>query len=148
MNKYDPWKKEGVFVLSSGKTVHNYYDLKEMMGDPKVLMEEVMEIKNSKTLVEWSKIDVIIGIDYGGTPLAIALATVTNIPYAIIRKDEKDHGTRKRIEGSPKIGKTLLLDDVRTGGDSMHDARMYLENKGYTIIETIVLLDRDDMVEL
>ncbi len=145
MNKYDKWKKEGVFVLSSGRTIHNYYDLKEMMGDPDELTKEVMHIKKK---IDWSKIDVIVGIDYGGTPLAIALSTLTGHPYAIIRKNEKDHGTKKRVEGSPIIGNVLLLDDVRTTGNSIHEARVYLENKGYKIIETIVLLDRDDMDDL
>ena len=145
MSKYDPWKKEGVFVLSSGKTVQNYYDLKEMMGEPDKLLDEVIAIKKK---VDWDKIDVIVGIDYGGTPLAIALATTTGYPYAVIRKDEKTHGMRKRIEGSPVIGRVLLVDDVRTSGRSIHDATAYLENKGYKIEKTVVLLDRDDMGDL
>ncbi len=137
--RYVEWKKVGRVKLSSGKTSYVYYDLKEMMGFPRLLRDEVMRIAHTTKIDE---IDVIIGIDYGGVPLAIALSLMTDIPYAVLRKEQKLHGTQKRIEGIQIKGKCLLLDDVKTTGNSLTKAKEYLEKNGYKVIETHVLLER------
>ncbi len=139
--RYIDWKKKGDYKLSSGKHVETYFDLKEMMGDPRILREEARRIAHTTAI---DKVDVIIGIDYGGVPLAIALSLLTNIPYAILRKEAKNHGMAKRIEGCQLRGKCLLLDDVKSTGKSLEEAKKYLEEWRYQVIETHVLMERND----
>lgn len=139
---YLPWKKTGDYKLSSGKHVNTYWDLKEMMGDPQLLAEEVRRIVRLRKMED---VKIIVGIDYGGVPLAIALSLMTNIPYAVLRKEAKNHGMAKRIEGCQTRGKCLLLDDVKSTGKSMEEAKKYLEEWRYQVIETHVLMERIDV---
>lgn len=139
----DKYKKTGNFTLSSGEKSNTYYDLKEAMGEPAVLSEMVEEIEKQNPHIN-TNIDIIIGIDYGGIPLAVALSLKKGIPYAVIRKESKTHGMWHRIEGCQKIGRVLLLDDVYTTGKSIGEAKEYLELKGYSIINTTVILDRNE----
>lgn len=129
--------KKGKFKLSSGGTSDTYYDLKEAMGEP-LNLTELTEYLG----VDTSGIDVIIGLDYGGVPLAISLAITTGKPYAILRKDKKDHGTQRRLEGYQKKGRCIIVDDVKTTGKSIEEAKNYLESVGYMVKDIKVLLDR------
>ena len=138
-SKYLPWKKTGKFTLSSGQIVDSYYDLKEMLGNPKLLEEETYDIMEKS---KKHNFDVIIGIDYGGVPLAVSLSLKTGIPYAILRKEQKLHGMQKRIEGSPIKGRCILLDDVKTTGKSLVEAKDYLNNNDYYVLKSFILLDR------
>ncbi len=140
--RYIDWKKIGKYKLSSGKHVKTYYDLKEMMGFPVLLRDEVRRIAH---LTRIDEVEIIVGIDYGGVPLAIALSLLTNIPYAILRKEVKNHGMAKRIEGCQLRGKCLLLDDVKSTGKSLEEAKEYLEEWRYQVIETHVLMERKDI---
>lgn len=135
----EKYRKIGNFTLSSGEKSNYYYDIKEAMGEPTMLRGFYSEIHKNNNM---KNIDVIIGIEYGGVPLAIGLSLYTNIPYAIIRKETKQHGTQKRIEGYQKIGRVLLLDDVRTTGNSIKETKEYLKSKGYEIMATATVMTR------
>jgi len=135
----DKYKKTGKFQLSSGHESTYYYDVKEAMGEPTNLREMVSDLDKKHNMKD---IDVIIGIDYGGIPLAVGLSLYTNVPFATVRKEAKDHGTKKRIEGYQQKGRVLLLDDVRTSGHSIKEAKEYLKSKGYTIEATATVMTR------
>lgn len=128
INKY---KKTGNFKLSSGDTSNVYYDIKEAMGEPQNLLDMTSNIESRIK----ERPDLIIGLEYGGIPLAISLSLKLNIPYAILRKESKKHGTQNRIEGYQGKGSTLIVDDVKTTGNSMWDALKYLKGEGYHIIQ-------------
>jgi len=135
----EKYKKHGNFTLKSGKKCDVYYDIKEMMGEPANLEEIVQRIRFQH---EINFIDVIIGIEYGGIPIAVALSLNTGLPFAVLRKEQKTHGTKNRIEGSKVIGNALLLDDVITTGETVDNAKIYLESKGYKVIATDCVVDR------
>lgn len=65
--------------------------------------------------------DVLAGVAVGGVPHASALGYVMQRPSLFIRKETKDHGTGKRVEGGVVKGKNVLLieDLVTTGGSSL-----------------------------
>lgn len=134
----DKYKKTGNFTLSSGKKSNTYYDLKEAMGEPAVLSEMIDGIIG----IDY---DVIIGIDYGGTPLAVALSLRYGVPYAILRKEKKQYAMWHRIEGYQGKGRVLLVDDVSTTGNSMKEAREYLKSEGYDVVKTKVIMERNEL---
>jgi len=136
----EKYKKTGDFELSSGKKSKFYYDIKEALGEPENLRDITRELDKKHNM---KNIDVIIGIDYGGIPMAVALSLYVDIPFAILRKEKKNHGTMKRIEGYQKVGRALLLDDVTTTGGSLKEAKTYLKSLGYEIMATDVALHRN-----
>ncbi len=65
--------------------------------------------------------DIIAGIETAGIPHSAALAYSLQKPSVFVRKQAKDHGTGKRIEGGDVSGRRVLLveDLVTTGGSSL-----------------------------
>lgn len=65
--------------------------------------------------------DVIAGVAVGGVPHASALGYVMQKPSLFIRKEAKEHGTGKRVEGGDVTGARVLLveDLISTGGSSL-----------------------------
>jgi orotate phosphoribosyltransferase len=65
--------------------------------------------------------DVIAGIETAGIPHGSALAYQMQRSSVFVRKQEKEHGAKKRIEGGDVSGKHVLLieDHITTGGSSL-----------------------------
>jgi orotate phosphoribosyltransferase len=65
--------------------------------------------------------DVIAGIETAGIPHSAALAYSMRRPSVFVRKEAKEHGMQKRVEGGEVTGKRVLLveDQVTTGGSSL-----------------------------
>ena len=80
-------------------------------------------IEGFKELIEQESFeyDVIAGVAVGGVPHSSALAYIMNKPSVFVRKEAKEHGKGKRIEGGEVAGKHVLLveDLVTTGGSSL-----------------------------
>ncbi len=63
--------------------------------------------------------DVIAGIEAAGIPHSSALGFFMQQPSVFVRKEVKDHGTKKRVEGGEVQGKkVLLVEDLVTMGTS------------------------------
>ncbi|MCL2510155.1 MAG: orotate phosphoribosyltransferase, partial [Methanomassiliicoccaceae archaeon] len=88
----------GEFTLASGAKSSYYINIKKASTNPRVLyrisllMAEKMQMENIRP-------DKIAGIVLGSIPLAAALSMATGIPYVMVRKEQKDHGTKELIEG-------------------------------------------------
>lgn len=80
-------------------------------------------IEGFKHLIEEKKIefDALAGIATAGIPHSAALGYTLQMPSVFVRKETKDHGTKKLIEGGDVAGKKVLLleDLVTTGGSSL-----------------------------
>lgn len=65
--------------------------------------------------------DAIAGIETAGIPHGAALAYHLQRPSIFVRKQPKDHGKKKLVEGGDVTGKTVLLieDHITTGGSSL-----------------------------
>jgi orotate phosphoribosyltransferase len=69
--------------------------------------------------------DVVAGIEAAGIPHSAALAYQMRKPSVFVRKQPKDHGAMKRVEGGDVSEKAVLLieDHVTTGGSSLAGVR-------------------------
>jgi len=135
--------KFGKFVLTSGAVSDYYIDIKKAITNPKILKSIVESMK------EYAEgYDIIAGMELGAVPLVVALSLETNIPYIIIRKDKREHGTSKQIEGGDAKGKRILLvEDVTTsGGSTLKSIKIIRENQGI-VDEVIVVVDRESGAE-
>ena len=129
----------GRFVLTSGAISDYYIDIKKASTSPKILK------KLAEAMAEYTEgYDFIAGMELGAVPLVVALSLETNIPYVIVRKDKREHGTSKQIEGGDvKTKKVLIIEDVATSGNSIiKTIKIIRENKGI-IDEVIAVVDRE-----
>ena len=133
----------GEFVLASGAKSDYYIDVKKAITEPKVLylisqlMAERMQIDNIRP-------DRIAGVVLGSVPLATALSLATGIPYVMIRKEKKDHGTGKLIEGDLNPGdKVLVVEDVITTAGSSIKAIATLRENGAEVTHVMSVIDRE-----
>ena len=131
--------KFGDFTLTSGKKSSYYVDLKLASTDPSILKEIAIEF--AKLLPE--NIDFIAGMELGAVPLAAALSLETGIPYSMIRKSSREHGTGTRIEG-PSKGRAVLVDDVATTGGSNIESIKMLTDEGVDGSMVLVVVDREE----
>lgn len=133
----------GRFILTSGAVSDYYIDIKKASTNPEILK------KISKLMAEYTKgYNILAGMELGAVPLVVALSLETNIPYVILRKEKREHGTNKQIEGVEINGKrVLLVEDVTTSGGSVVKAiQIIRENKGI-VDEVIAIVDRESGAE-
>jgi orotate phosphoribosyltransferase len=133
----------GRFVLTSGAISDYYIDIKKASTNPKILT------KIAELMAEYTEgYDILAGMELGAVPLVVALSLKTNIPYAIVRKEKREHGTSKQIEGAEINGKrVLIIEDVTTsGGSVIKTIKIIRENKGI-VDEVIAIVDRESGAE-
>ena len=80
-------------------------------------------IEGFKDLIEKENIscDIIAGVEAAGIPHSAALGFFLQKPSVFVRKEAKDHGLKKRVEGGDITDKKVLLieDLVSTGSSSL-----------------------------
>lgn len=100
-------------------------------------------IDSFKAQIEISALeyDVIAGVAVGGVPHSSALAYVLNMPSVFVRKDAKEHGTKKLVEGGDVTGKRVLLveDLVTTGGSSLNGVTA-LRDEGALVSDLVAIV--------
>jgi orotate phosphoribosyltransferase len=133
----------GEFTLASGAKSDYYIDIKKASTNPRVLylisqlMAEKLQIANIRP-------DRIAGVVLGSIPLAAALSLATGIPYVMVRKEKKDHGTSKLIEGDLNPGdRVLVVEDVITTAGSSIQAIATLRENGAVVSDAISVIDRE-----
>lgn len=94
--------------------------------------------------------DAVAGVELGGCPLASAVSLMshlrgTPLPALYVRKEVKDHGSRRQIEGDKALAPGLrvaMLEDVITTGGSTLKAVEKLRAAGASVVGVIALVDR------
>ena len=133
----------GDFTLASGAKSKYYIDIKRASTDPKVL-KLIAEGMAAKLKELGLKVDRIAGIVLGSVPLAAALSLETGIPYVMVRKEKKDHGTGKLIEGVLNSGdKVLVVEDVITSAGSSVKGIATLRAEGAVVEDVFSVIDRE-----
>ena len=131
--------KFGRFVLTSGAISDYYIDIKKASTDPKILKLIAHEMS------EYVKgYDMLAGMELGAVPLVVALSLETEIPYVIIRKEKREHGTGKQIEGGDVNGKSVLvIEDVTTSGGSVVKTIQILRENNAEVEKVLTVVDRE-----
>jgi len=140
-----------MFTLASGKKSPYYFDLKQTLLHPRYLKlaSAGLFYLMSKHL---EKLPAAAGgLTMGADPLvyticSMSLETGSVIYPFVVRKQVKDHGSKKRIEGLinevPKDAPVVLIDDVITTGNSTIEALRALEEAGYKPRAAFCVVDR------
>ncbi len=130
----------GEFTLASGKKSHYYVDIKRAVTRP-----EVLKLIVRSMAPHVSGHARIAGVELGAVPIAVALSLETSIPYVMIRKQARTHGTERALEGEINPGeRVLLVEDVTTTGGSVKRAVLILRDAGAFVERVLCVVDRGE----
>ncbi len=96
-------------------------------------------------------VDVVGGVEAAGIPHSAALGFSMQMPSVFIRKEAKEHGTKKRVEGGDVTGKrVVLVEDLVTTGGSSIAAIEALREEGAVVSDCLAIISYDfpEAVEL
>ncbi len=133
--------KFGEFTLKSGALSPFYVDLRVIISHPPILRAIAQRILDLLAPLTFQRIA---GIPYAGLPIATAVSLAGNLPMIYARKEAKDYGTKRVIEGAFAAGETVvLIDDVITDGASKFEAAEPLAKAGLLVKDFAIFLDRE-----
>jgi uridine monophosphate synthetase len=133
--------KFGNFTLKSGISSPLYIDLRETISFPPLLKEITEALWNK---ISELKFDRICGVPYTAIPFASCLSILHSKPMVMRRKEIKEHGTKKLIEGVFEPGHTcLIVEDLITSGASIFETIAPVEQAGMQVRDIVVFLDRE-----
>ncbi len=143
------WNPQGGFKLASGLTSPFYVDCRALMAHP-----------SARRLVASLAYDLLRPIELkclGGLEIgAIAIATtISDFAWVaqpsrewrtfVVRKQAKDHGLGKLIEGAVRAGdQAVIVDDVLTSGGSLLKAVAAARSAGLVVTHALVIVDRQE----
>ena len=139
----------GETKLASGRSSDFYFDMKPTMLHPEgahLIATLILEA------LEGASVDYIGGLEMGAVPLAAAAAAASQargrpIAAFFVRKQAKEHGAKKLIEGLGP-GETLqgkrvvIVEDVTTTGGSSMKAIEVVKAEGAIVDRVITVVDR------
>ena len=143
------WDPATGFTLASGLQSPFYVDCRSLMAYPGSRRLVAQLAYESLRPIE---LDCLGGLEIG----AIAIATsISDFAFAaqptrtwqtfVVRKQAKDHGLGKLIEGSLQPGdRAVIVDDVLTSGGSLLKAVSAARTAGLTVTHALVIVDRKE----
>jgi len=137
--------KTGDYILSSGKKSPYYVDLRQSISDP-IAMDWIANAlaRIVANEIGRDKVDKIMGVPTAGVPFATLVSQKLAIPMLYYRKERKEHGVRKKIEGDmERNDRIVMIDDLITTGQSVIEAAVAAREQGGIVTELVVLLDRE-----
>ena len=137
---------EGDFILSSGRRASYYVDLRRLTLDHRaapaigrIMLELVLHV---------GEVDAVGGLTLGADPIANAVMHESvragrPLDAFVVRKEAKDHGRGRRIEGPEVAGRrVVVVEDTSTTGQSALTAVEELRRAGADPVAVAVVVDR------
>jgi orotate phosphoribosyltransferase len=137
--------KIGDYILHSGKKSPYYVDLRQSISNH-IAMDWIANSLARIIINEIGreKVDKIMGVPTAGIPFATIVSQKLAKPMLYYRRERKEHGVRKKIEGMmERNDRILMIDDLITTGQSVIDAAEAAREQGGIVCELVVLLDRE-----
>lgn len=137
--------KFGDFTLASGQKSSYYIDCRNVTlsaAGAVLIGRGILELLGEEP------IDAVGGMTMGADPILAAVLTVAGLEGRplrgfIVRKEAKQHGTGKLVEGPLQQGdRALIVEDVSTTGGSALKAAEAAANAGAKIVHIVTVLDR------
>lgn len=123
----------GMYMLSSRLVANDYFDLADLYcRNPTMVLEYFR-----KRIV--GHFDCIASIEVGGALIAAGLGAYFDVPVAIWRKE-------RPLLGVPS-GRVLIVDDVRTTGNSLHIVERWVKSCEAEVMQVLVGIDRSSEVK-
>lgn len=138
-------------TLASGKESDFYVDMRRatLHHEAAPLIGHVMLDMLEDNGFAPDDFDAVGGLTMRADPVATAILHAAasrglSIDAFVVRKEAKDHGMKRQIEGPDVSGKrVIVLEDTSTTGGSPLQAARALENAGAIIQAVAVVVDRD-----
>ncbi|MCS7220312.1 MAG: orotidine-5'-phosphate decarboxylase [Anaerolineae bacterium] len=132
--------KFGQFTLASGRMSPIYVDLRLLVSDPMALR---MAAQAYADRLHDLSFDRLAGVPYGALPIATVIGQLLGRPLIYPRKEAKQHGLGRPIEGAYSPGeRAVIIEDVITSGSSVLEAAKTLRDAGLQVTDAVVLIDR------
>jgi len=136
--------------FSFGRTVvHSpvYVNLRLLIGNPsalwraaQVILDEVVALQSMRE-PRVARFDLVAGVPFGGLHLATAYSLTAKVPMIYLHP--REDGAGNDIEGLYSPNQTaLIIDDLITGGRSILETALPLEEAGIRVRDAVVLMDR------
>jgi uridine monophosphate synthetase len=134
--------KTGNFTLKSGQISKYYYDIKNIISYPPLLIQ-ISELLYENILLSNIQFDILCAIPLGSLPITSYISQKYNIPMIVLRNSSKTYGTKSDIDGviPSKDSKCIIIDDVITSGLSINNALLSLKDK-INVVATAVAFNR------
>ena len=135
----------GDFTLSSGKKATYYVDMRKLTLDHRAapaIGRLVLDI------VRGLDVDAVGGLTLGADPIANAalhasVAAGAPVDAFVVRKEPKDHGRGRQIEGAEVAGKrVVIVEDTSTTGGSPLKAAQVAKDAGADVVAVVTVVDR------
>ncbi len=143
------WDPHKGFRLASGAMSPFYVDCRVLLAHPRPRRLVAQLAFDSLSGLD---VDCLGGMELGAIPLATAISAyaLTASPPRewrtfVVRKQAKDHGLGKLIEGAAKPGdRAVVVDDVLTSGGSVIRAVQAARQAGLQVEHALVIVDREE----
>jgi orotate phosphoribosyltransferase len=137
--------EEPTFKLASGAMSDYYLDMKPTIFSPEGL--SLVADLIFALIREDRTVDSIGGLELGAVPIVAAVSMRSfkdrSIDGFVVRKEAKDHGTAKKIDGNFRPNSNvILIEDVTTKGGSVMQAVKAVRAQGATVKKVITIVDR------
>ncbi|WP_396641077.1 orotate phosphoribosyltransferase [Microbacterium sp.] len=136
----------GDFTLSSGKQANYYVDMRKLTLDHRaapaigrIMLDLIADIPDVASVG---------GLTLGADPIANAILHESvhagrPLDAFVVRKEPKDHGRGRQIEGADVSGKrVVVVEDTSTTGQSALKAVEALRREGAEVVAVAVIVDR------
>jgi orotate phosphoribosyltransferase len=135
---------EGDFVLRSGRRSSYYLDKYRFETQPD-LLRELGDRLGAGARAAAPQAVRLAGPELGAVALTAAASLASGLPFVIVRKEQKDYGTERRLEGEFAAGEEVcLVEDVVTSGGAAVDAVRALRAAGLTCRIALCVVDREE----